>query len=271
MRAVQREIKQPRIIVVGRLVTRMLLGVCFTHSASDARISAAQSLNTEITGVRIPADRRPVVIFKIYDGQGRALELSDLDDGSIRFTIAAIKADANSQTSYHNHILTKVTGKEYVYKGEIKQPALGETLQPDFDNGGALARLRPGVFTYTFKATLPANYDRNATNVIGGEITRNKGKFVANRFPGDRKNCVKCHVPGANEPSLPAGLLPTLIPQVDGTVKAIQPITSACIACHTKETARLHTETMTATNGQETCVVCHGVGRQFAVEKVHRR
>ena len=91
------------------------------------------------------------------------------------------------------------------------------------------------------------------------------------RFPGDRRNCVKCHVPGANEPPLPAGLLPTLIPQPDGTVKAIQPITSACIACHTKETAKLHAETMTAINGQETCVVCHGIGRQFAVEKVHRR
>jgi OmcA/MtrC family decaheme c-type cytochrome len=91
------------------------------------------------------------------------------------------------------------------------------------------------------------------------------------RFPGDRRNCVKCHVPGANEPPLPAGLLPTLIPQPDGTVKAIQPITSACIACHTKETAKLHADTMTAINGQETCVVCHGIGRQFAVEKVHRK
>jgi hypothetical protein len=165
MRAVQREIKLPRIIVVGRVVTGIFLGVFFSHSASYAQIPAAQSLNTEITGVRISADRRPVVTFKINDGQGRALELSDLDDGSIRFAIAAIKADANCQTSYRNYILTKVTGKEYVYKGEIKQPAVGETLQPDFDNGGALARLRPGVFTYTFKATLPANYDRNATNV----------------------------------------------------------------------------------------------------------
>ena len=48
-------------------------------------------------------------------------------------------------------------------------------------------------------------------------------------------------------------------------------ITSACIACHTKETAKAHVETLTAANGQESCVVCHGVGREFAVEKVHRR
>ena len=110
----------------------------------------------------ISADRRPAVTLKISDGQGRPLEFSDLDQGSIRFTVAAIKAEGNGQTSYHNYILTKVTGKEYVYKGESKKPALAETFQPDFDNGGVLARLRPGVFTYTFKTSLPANYDRNA-------------------------------------------------------------------------------------------------------------
>jgi OmcA/MtrC family decaheme c-type cytochrome len=180
MRLVQREIRQPRIIVVGRVVTRIWLGVFFTHSASYAQISIAQTLNAEIKGVRISADRRPVVTFKISDGQGRALELSDLDDGRIRFTIAAIKAETNGQTSYHNYILTKVAGKEYLYKGETKKPALTETLQPDFDNGGTLARLRPGVFTYTFKTALPADHDLYATHVIGGELTRDKGKFVAN-------------------------------------------------------------------------------------------
>jgi len=90
------------------------------------------------------------------------------------------------------------------------------------------------------------------------------------RFPGDRRNCVKCHVPGANEPPLPAGLLPTLIPQSDGSTKALQPITSACVGCHTAEPAKLHMETMTF-NGQESCVTCHGVGRSFAVSKVHQR
>jgi len=90
------------------------------------------------------------------------------------------------------------------------------------------------------------------------------------RFPGDRRNCVKCHVPGANEPPLPAGLLPTLIPQADGSMKALQPITSACVGCHTAEPAKLHMETMTF-NGQESCVTCHGVGRSFAVSKVHQR
>lgn len=91
------------------------------------------------------------------------------------------------------------------------------------------------------------------------------------RFPGDRRNCVKCHVPGANEPPLPAGVLPTLIPQADGSVKAIQPIASACVGCHTKAAAQAHMDTMTSQTSGEACVTCHGVGRAFAVEKVHRR
>ena len=91
------------------------------------------------------------------------------------------------------------------------------------------------------------------------------------RFPGARRNCQKCHVPGANEPPLRTGLLPTLLPHADGSTKAVQPITSACLACHTKEAAQVHAETMTSASGQEGCVTCHGVGRTFAVEKVHRR
>jgi hypothetical protein len=35
--------------------------------------------------------------------------------------------------------------------------------------------------------------------------------------------------------------------------------------------AKAHMETMTASNGRESCVTGHGVGRAFAVEKVHRR
>ena len=38
-------------------------------------------------------------------------------------------------------------------------------------------------------------------------------KWAMSSFPGDLRNCVKCHVPGANEPPLPVGLLPTLIPK----------------------------------------------------------
>jgi OmcA/MtrC family decaheme c-type cytochrome len=668
------------------LILAVLLLSARCSTATDAAGSLGVGLKAEVIGAKIGSDRRPVVIFRISDSKGQPLDLDHLDPDSIKFTVATLQTGKGGESEYYNYILTDVGGKEYVYKGEARKPALAKTIQPDLDRGGTVAKIKPGVFAYTFKTALPANFDRNATHVVGGELTRGKAKYIANllhefvpsggkvrfqrtvvetatcnnchdplkyhggtrravgycalchtsqltdpesgenlefkvlvhkihrgkllpsaksgkpyfmvgpdqqvadytnlrytqvvmsdgvakdlrncrachaagksenwkkspsiaactschdnvdlrtgknhlagpqaegtcigchqaegpefgpsvagahtfpgwsnqlpgivfdilkienskggqnptvtfslknkkgeavnaaqmdnlrlviawpttdyqiaveedvrkaesqgsgvytynfkytipadatgsgaigmqgfkraelkkpngnvikdvrdagdnvveyfpitdkeavprrqavkiencnvchamlathgearrkaefcvlchhpsntdgdkrkaangpmppenihykrlihrihtgaaagepfvvyggppakpgpldlsdiRFPGDRRNCVKCHVPGANEPPLPAGLLPTLIPQADGTVKAIQPITSACIACHTQETAKLHTETMTAANGQETCVVCHGIGRQFAVEKVHRR
>ena len=97
------------------------------------------------------------------------MELTELERNSIKFTIASIKADNTGATNYLNYILTKVSGKEYVFKGETKKPALAETLQPDYDQGGTLKQVRPGVLTYNFKTPLPAIYDRNATHVVGGE------------------------------------------------------------------------------------------------------
>jgi OmcA/MtrC family decaheme c-type cytochrome len=94
--------------------------------------------------------------------------------------------------------------------------------------------------------------------------------FAEVRFPGDRRNCTKCHVEGANEIPLPDGVLPTQMPQTDGTMKPLPPITSACVACHTKEAAKAHMDAQTPA-GRESCTVCHGRGRDFSVEKVHRR
>jgi OmcA/MtrC family decaheme c-type cytochrome len=141
---------------------------------------SAGGFKAEITGVKLGADRRVELTFTASDGRGKPLDLSDLDAHSVKFTIAAIKAETNGATSYHNYILTRVSGREFVFNGEIKKPALGETVQPDFDQGGMIKQIRPGLLTYTFKTTLPENFDRNATHVIGGEITRANGKFIAN-------------------------------------------------------------------------------------------
>ena len=138
------------------------------------------AMKAKITGVTISIHRTPLVTFEITDSKGQPLDLSDIDEGSIRFTIAALIAEASGESRYQNYILKRVTGKEYVYKGEVKKPALAETLQPDFDDGGLFTRIKAGVFTYAFKTSLPANYDRSATHVVGGELTREKGKYVAN-------------------------------------------------------------------------------------------
>jgi OmcA/MtrC family decaheme c-type cytochrome len=152
---------------------------------STAAVSHGQSapdggLKAEITGVTIPGNRRPVVTIKVTDAKGKPLDLEDLDSNSVKFTIAALKTAKSGERDYHNYILAKVAGKDYAVKGETKKPALAETLQPGADEGGVLTRARPGVFTYTFKSALPAEFDRKATHVVGGEVTRGNRLYAAN-------------------------------------------------------------------------------------------
>jgi len=166
-------------------------------------------LKAEITGVSIPGNRRPVVTFKIYDSRGKPLGLEDLDPNSVKFTIAALKTGKSGDRDYENYILAKVNGQDYVYKGETKKPVLAETLQSSTDQGGVFARLRPGVFTYTFKTALPSNFGQKATHVVGGEMTRDNRRFAANPLYefvpaggkirvsdlADTASCNNCHDP----------------------------------------------------------------------------
>jgi OmcA/MtrC family decaheme c-type cytochrome len=53
---------------------------------------------------------------------------------------------------------------------------------------------------------------------------------------------------------------------VDGR---LGPIASVCTACHDDDAARAHAESQTASNGTESCTVCHSEGRDFAVSELH--
>ncbi|MBI4490953.1 MAG: OmcA/MtrC family decaheme c-type cytochrome [Deltaproteobacteria bacterium] len=164
----------PRVLI-------LILSLTFsTTTLVYGQALPSNGLKAEIIAVNVPNNRRPVVTFKISDSKGKALNLEDLDPDSIRFTIAAIKVGKSGESDYHNYVLSKVAGKEYFYKGERKKPVLAETLQPDHDRGGLLSKLRPGVFTYTFGTALPANYDKKATHVVGGELTRGNRAYAAN-------------------------------------------------------------------------------------------
>ena len=43
-----------------------------------------------------------------------------------------LRRDKSGESRYQNYILTQVTGKEYVYKGETRKPVLRDTAQPGF-------------------------------------------------------------------------------------------------------------------------------------------
>ena len=95
------------------------------------------------------------------------------------------------------------------------------------------------------------------------------------RFPGDRRDCQKCHTTYADgtgteqvSENPPPGLLATQTPRDWYT--PMQHFATACLGCHDSQAAAAHAYTMTAPFG-EACAACHGADAQFSVDKVHAR
>ena len=93
--------------------------------------------------------------------------------------------------------------------------------------------------------------------------------FTHVRFPGDRRECEMCHLPGTYDVPLPADALSTVVD--NGTaVTEVLPERAACTSCHDSVLANFHAMlNADAAAGVETCAVCHGAGRDFAVDSVH--
>jgi len=100
------------------------------------------------------------------------------------------------------------------------------------------------------------------------------------RFPGDRRDCQKCHttVNGVGTEQVsetpPPGLLATQTPRDWYT--PMQHYAAACLGCHDSQAAAAHAVTMTATfpgtgNVAEACATCHGPDGAFSVDQVHAR
>ncbi|MBI4491561.1 MAG: OmcA/MtrC family decaheme c-type cytochrome [Chloroflexi bacterium] len=92
------------------------------------------------------------------------------------------------------------------------------------------------------------------------------------RFPADRRECTKCHLPNSNLLDfMRQGIQPATVRQDDTVVSVTQPIQTLCTGCHDSKAAVAHADTMTASGGREACTVCHGERGEFAVSAVHRR
>ncbi|MDP2996830.1 MAG: hypothetical protein Q8N47_05025, partial [Bryobacterales bacterium] len=95
-----------------------------------------------------------------------------------------------------------------------------------------------------------------------------KFDFSDVRFPGDRRNCAKCHVNGSEQ--LP---LPDYVSKVNNPRAPFNPvgaITAACTGCHTQDSVYSHALANTTALG-ESCSVCHGTNAEFSVNKAHAR
>jgi OmcA/MtrC family decaheme c-type cytochrome len=82
--------------------------------------------------------------------------------------------------------------------------------------------------------------------------------------PGDTRNCALCHVNDSQSTS--GGVNDVLDPQ--GFINPVKPNSSACIGCHVTAAVSSHALANTTSIG-ESCVICHGSGSTFAVDKMH--
>lgn len=100
---------------------------------------------------------------------------------------------------------------------------------------------------------------------FGGSVN----DFSDVRFPGDLRDCAKCHVNNSQQLPLPAGRVNVVNPR--GWYSPMGPATAACTACHTSKSTAAHTSVNTSSQFGEACDVCHGVNGDFSVDKVHAR
>ncbi len=89
------------------------------------------------------------------------------------------------------------------------------------------------------------------------------------RFPGDRRNCSKCHVNDSYQIPLGDGLLSSQAPR--DYINPMEPITAACLACHTDKSTAAHAAVMTSPTLGESCAACHSRHSEFSLDRVHAR
>ena len=88
------------------------------------------------------------------------------------------------------------------------------------------------------------------------------------RFPGDMETCTTCHLEETYN-VLPEGRAATVVTQGDEVLVEIQAARAVCTSCHDTAAADGHAEIQTTDSGVETCSVCHGPNREFAVTNAH--
>jgi OmcA/MtrC family decaheme c-type cytochrome len=118
------------------------------------------------------------------------------------------------------------------------------------------------------------NLTQNATRpyiIYGFGNPPSKNDFSDIGFPGDTRDCTKCHIAGTQNvmDADPDGLIPT-VTQRDWYTP-MQHYAAACLGCHDSKAAAAHAYIMFAPPIGESCAACHGSDDTFSVDKAHAR
>lgn len=87
-------------------------------------------------------------------------------------------------------------------------------------------------------------------------------------FPGDLRYCNTCHVGSSYEVDNVGAV--ASVTSTGDFYTPTPPISAACQGCHDDKATASHTLANTTSIG-ESCVVCHGINGEFAVDTVHAR
>jgi OmcA/MtrC family decaheme c-type cytochrome len=107
---------------------------------------------------------------------------------------------------------------------------------------------------------------------LSGDYVLGNTSFKEVLYPGDRRNCLACHVGNTYTVPTPAGTVATVTPK--NYWSPTMPIATACLGCHDSVSTAAHAFINTTTFGTmqvESCEVCHKESAEFAVSKSHAR
>lgn len=111
--------------------------------------------------------------------------------------------------------------------------------------------------------------DTQLTPFIVYGFNHSVNDFSNTGFPGDLRDCAKCHVNGSQEVPLPPSRIDVTNPRA--FYSPMSPTVAACTACHTNKSAVAHALINTSPLLGESCATCHAPNAQFSVDQVHAR
>ncbi|MDX9976107.1 MAG: Ig-like domain-containing protein, partial [FCB group bacterium] len=115
----------------------------------------AAGLNVTITGVTIPADRKPEVAFTATNTKGQTIAKSELS--AMRAILTHLEAAGDGEVAkFASYIVNGANGQATYDSGQLNN----------------LTQLADGSFVFKFNTAIPAGYDASGVHQVGFQIAR---------------------------------------------------------------------------------------------------